>query len=130
MSYSIDFRKKVIKYVLSRGSKAYASRLFGISEPIIYRWIKKFNKEYLGYPKPSRPWKKIKPDVLLNLFDKNPSWKLEDFAKSFNVCISVRSLAFKSLKITRKKRPIYTKNATNRNAEYFWQRSVIKQKKD
>jgi transposase len=66
MSYSINLRKKVIDYVNEGGSKASASKIFEVSQPIIYRWLKKFCLGDLSDPKPKRPWKKIYPVSLLN----------------------------------------------------------------
>ena len=39
MSYSSDFRKCVLDFVANGGSKAEASRRFGISRGIIYEWL-------------------------------------------------------------------------------------------
>ena len=39
MSYSSDFRKCVLDFVDNGGSKAEASRRFGISRGIIYEWL-------------------------------------------------------------------------------------------
>ena len=39
MSYSSDFRKCVLDFVSNSGSKAEASRRFGISHTCIYKWL-------------------------------------------------------------------------------------------
>ena len=63
---------------------------------------------------------KIDPNELMQQVSQNPNYKLEDFAKVFNVTKVAICLAFKTLKITRKKRPLYTKNETKQNVKYFW----------
>ena len=40
MSYSSDLRKCVLDFISKGGSKAAASRRFGISRAIIYKWLK------------------------------------------------------------------------------------------
>ena len=129
MSYSIDLRKKVIDYVNEGGSKASASRLFGISQPIIYRWLKKYCLGDLRDSKPKRPWRKIDPVSLLNLVNQNPGWQLKDFAELFKVRPASMCHAFKVLQITRKKSPTCIKKETKKNAEYFWTISNNTQKK-
>lgn len=41
MSYSIDFRQRVVSHVRSGCSQEEASRLFRVSRKTIYRWLEK-----------------------------------------------------------------------------------------
>jgi putative transposase len=120
MGCSLDFKKRVIKYIEEGASKRAASKVFDVSETSIYRWIKQAKTGDLKYKKPNRPWRKIDPSRLIKLVEENPSAKQEDYAKILNVSKSAIGWAFKSLKITRKKSPRYIKNETNINEKYFW----------
>jgi transposase len=39
MSYSLDFRKRVIAYIQEGGSKVDAARIFAVGRDTIYRWL-------------------------------------------------------------------------------------------
>ena len=41
MSYSIDFRRRVLAFVEEGGSKAKAARLFKVHPSTIYEWLKR-----------------------------------------------------------------------------------------
>ncbi len=129
MSYSIDFRSRVVDYVIEGGNKNEACAIFKISLPTLNKWIKKFYSGSLADTKPRRPWKKINADKLLEYVNKNPNLTLKHYAEVFNVKSSSMCNAFKVLKITRKKRVHYTKSEMNKNVKYFWQVSRMSQKK-
>jgi len=130
MVYSIDLRKKVVEYISAGGSKSSASKIFKIHRNTITKWFNLSKHGSLSDPKPHRPWKKIVPEELLEAVSKNSSWLLSDFARVFKVTTAAICLAFKSLKITRKKRLIYTENETKKSVEYFWQRSTNSTRKN
>lgn len=121
MSYSIDLRRSVLSYIAEGGSKSKACKIFKISRPTLDRWEKKLNDGNLEDAKPKRPWRKIVVDKLLTYLEQNPNCTLKHYAKLFNVKSSSMCAAFKILKITRKKRPIYTESEMKKNVEYFWQ---------
>jgi transposase len=104
MSYSLDFRERVIKFVQDCGSKVDARIIFGISCPTIYRWLKR--KAASGSPadpKPNRSWKKLDPVALASYVKAYPDFTLIEYAKHFGSSSRGVGLALKRLKITRKK---------------------------
>ena len=129
MSYSVDLRVKVLGYIKQNKSRQEASKIFGVHINTIDRWLKLQKRGNLRDPKPKRPWKKIDPIVLLEAVQNNPGWTLSNFANLFKVTTAAICLSFKTLKITRKKRVIYTENETKKNVEYFWKISAATLKK-
>jgi len=109
MSYSIDLREKVLKYVEKGGSISEASRLFDISRPAIYQWIKKKNLGSLKDKPPRRPWRKINPEEVTAFVEKHSDLTLADYAKHFGIKPSSMFNVFKRLNISRKKRQFVTK---------------------
>ncbi|AIL64419.1 Transposase [Rickettsiales bacterium Ac37b] len=129
MAYSLDLRKKVIHYVNKGYTREEAARIFGIGERTIYRWLSRSKSGNLAATRAAKPWKKLDPIKLLNEVSKNSNWLLSDFAKVFNVSTAAICLAFKTLGITRKKRPHSIVNGMKQNGNYFWQLSqTIKRK--
>ncbi len=62
MTYSTDLRKKVLQFVEKCGSITEGARVFGISKPTSYNWLKLQEKEgSLAAKRPKRPWRKIIP---------------------------------------------------------------------
>jgi transposase len=121
MSYSIDLRERVITFIESGGSKVDAAHIFGVCRVTVYKWLRK--KSETGTVKdapPKRGWKKINPQALIDYVNKFPDLTLADYAKHF--CASAPSvcLAFKRLKITRKKRPPFIGSEMKKNAAHFW----------
>ena len=61
MSYSIDLRERVIKFIENGGSKMEAVRTFSVCRVTIYSWLKKKAvKGTLKDDPPKRGWKTIK----------------------------------------------------------------------
>lgn len=50
MRYSQDFRKRVIDFISTGGSKAETSRRFGVSRRCIYNWLDA--EDPIAYEKP------------------------------------------------------------------------------
>lgn len=103
MSYSIDLREKVLKYVEEGGSISEAARLFDISRPAIYQWVKKKKAGSLKDEPPRRPWRKINPQEVIAFVEKHSDLRLADYAKHFGIKASSMFNVFKRLKISRKK---------------------------
>ena len=104
MTYSTDLRKKVLQFIEECGSITEAARVFGISKPTIYNWLKLNKKEGSVAPKrPRRPWRKIIPSVLMDLLEKHPDWTLKQYGEYFGMTQPSMSNAFARLKITQKK---------------------------
>jgi transposase len=121
MSYSLDFRIMVLKYIDVNGNISEASRIFGISRTTIGTWLKKQAEH--GSPaalKLTRSWKKLDPAVLESYVKEHSDCTLIEYARHFG--ISSRGVGFilKRLKISRKKRPHCTKKDVKRSVRYFW----------
>jgi putative transposase len=119
MSYSIDLRERVVKFVEEGGSIAEGARLFDVSRPTIYQWIKKKSSGSLKDNPPKRPWKKIDPQALITFVQKHSDLTLAEYAKHFGIKPSSMFNAFKRLKITRKKRPCNTKKGMKASEQHF-----------
>lgn len=128
MKYSTDLRRKVIEAIEQGKSIAEASRVFSISRPAIYKWLRK--KEFDGNlsDKPRRKtWKKIDPKVLIAFIKDHPDLTLAEYAKHFKASAVAVCRAFKRLKITRKKRHVFIKNEMRPSVQHFWSRSKSSQ---
>lgn len=104
MSYTLDLRDRVIKFIEEGGKKVDAARIFGVCRFSIYSWLTK--KAETGTVKddpPKRGWKKINPQVLISYVNQNPDLTLAEYAQHFGTSAPSVCLAFKRLKITRKK---------------------------
>ena len=121
MSYSLDLRERVITFIEEGGSKVDAARIFDVSRNTIYSWLtKKAERGTLKDDPPKRGWKKINPEALIAYVNQNPDLTLAEYARHFGASAPSVCLAFKRLKITRKKRRPFTENETKKNAQHFW----------
>ncbi len=102
MAHSIDLRRRVLAYVEGGGSKAEAARLFQISRPRIYEWLKR--KDNLS-PQKSGPkgGHKIDSEHLQAQVRLRPDATLHELAAQHHVHYSTISYALKRLEVTRKK---------------------------
>jgi len=124
MSYSNDLRKKIIEFIDKGNSVAETSKVFGITKPTIYRWLKKLKYEgSLSDKPPKRAWKKIDPNLLTVFVKQHPDFTLLEYAKHFKTSAMAICRALKKLKITRKKRLVFTKKEMKKSVHYFWSRS-------
>ena len=124
MSYSIDLRKRVVKFVEDGGSKTEASQVFNVTRATVYRWLRKQQTTgtVADQPPKRKGWRKLEPTALLKYVAEHPNLRLIDVAKAFNASIPSVCIMFKRLKITRKKRLFYIKKAIRKDARYFWSR--------
>jgi len=121
MSYSIDLRERVIKFIEDGGSKVEAACTFSVCRDTIYSWLKKKAvKGTLKDDPPKRGWKKIEPSALLAYVQQHPDLILAEYGKHFGAKSSSICMALKRLKVTRKKRQLSTKNAMKTNVQHFW----------
>lgn len=121
MSYSIDLRKKVLKYVEEGGSVTEAARLFDISRPAIYQWIKKKSAGSLEDQPPKRPWRKINPEEVIAFVEKHSDLTLAEYGEHFGIKASSMFNVFKRLKISRKKKTISYKERDEHKRAVFLQ---------
>jgi len=103
MSYSIDLRKKVLKFVSSGGTQLEAARHFNINPSTIYIWKK---REELA-PTPRKTWhNKINKQELIQYVNDNDDKLLREYAEHFGVHINAIWEALRRLKIRKKKHEV------------------------
>jgi transposase len=102
MTYSVDFRKKVVKFVHDGGGQAEAARHFDISLWCVRDWLarKDLRPEQKGVPRQ----RKLDKDRLRAHVRDNPDAVLRERAAHFGVHISSMGWALNNLKLTHKKR--------------------------
>jgi putative transposase len=126
MKYSQDLRKKVIEFIEQGKGIAETSRIFGISRPAIYKWLKmkKLDGDLLDRPRRGT-WKKIDPELLIAFIKDHPDLSLAEYAKHFKASAVAICRAFKKLKITRKKRHIFIRKGMKPSVQHFWHMSSL-----
>ena len=101
MAYSLDFRKKVVSFVSSGGTKKAASHLFGISIWCVNDWCsrKDLAADYSACGLSRKfNWELLREDVRVN-----PDKFLYERAAEFNVNTHSIWYALKAMKISYKK---------------------------
>lgn len=102
MTYSIDFRKKVLSIKEKEGlSFEKTSKRFGVSKRAVFNWSKSL------YPKvnKNRPCLKIDMEKFKQDLDYNPDSYQYERAERFGVSKSAIWYALKRTQVTYKKRP-------------------------
>ncbi len=110
MSYSSDFRKCVLDYIRNGGSKAAASRRFGISRTCIYKWLTAQDPLLSEKPGPRGP-RSLDYQALRQHVADFPDATQKERAAHFGVSRHSIWYGLKTLHITRKKRRVPTKNS-------------------
>ena len=100
MTYSLDLRERVVRYVNNGGSKASASRKFEVSVWCVQDWC---NRENLAPKKHGRRRRKLDWDSLKEDVRRYPDKLLRERAATFGVYINAIDYALKQMKITHKK---------------------------
>ena len=101
MAYSLDLRKKVVRFVSSGGMKKEASQLFGVSVWCVNNWCsrKDLAADYSACGLSRKfDWDLLREDVRMN-----PDKFLYERASEFNVYTHSIWYALKSMKISYKK---------------------------
>ena len=103
--YSLDLRKRVIKYIKDGNSVKKTSKIFGISIRTIFNW-KKLSKLSNLEPKNNKIRKpqKINPESLKLYIETNPEQTLEQIAKYFKTSIPAIFYRIKELNFVYKKK--------------------------
>lgn len=115
MTYSLDLRKKALKYLENGGTREATSKIFGVTSRTLANWLRKQKQQDLA-PKKRRPSpSKIDSDKLKEYIQKHPEAYLREIAKEF--CSSLQAIfyACKRLNITLKKRSRTIKKETKKN---------------
>ena len=103
MSYSSDLRKCVLVFIRKGGSKASASREFGVSRTCIYKWLKAEDPLACEKPGPRGP-RELDYDALRQHVADFPDATQSERAAHFGVSRHGIWYALRKLNITRKKR--------------------------
>jgi len=83
MSYSIDYRQRVISFIEAGGSKAQASRLFNVHPTTIYEW---WGRKSDLSPRPAKTRRgKIDKEALCRHVADHPDALLRERADHFGV---------------------------------------------
>ena len=106
MSYSLDLRKKVIRFLEKTPNMLEASRNFDVSYNTVRDWFKAYKEENRLAPRePYRQapykldWEEFKIFV-----EENPDWHQAEYAARFNVSRSQIGKVLKILGFTHKKK--------------------------
>jgi len=121
--YSIDLRRRVLEYIEETGDKTKASQLFKVGIATIYRWIAR--KKQTGSIEPSLKKvykKKIEDQKLIDYVENHPDHFLAEIATHFNTTLQAIFYALKRLKITRKKRPRFTKKEMRKPEQHLYKK--------
>lgn len=102
MTYSIDFRKKVVAFVKTGGGQAEAARHFDISLWCVRDWLarKDLQPQQKGVPRQ----RKLDKDAVRAHVRDYPDALLRERAVHFGVRLSSMGEALQQMKLTRKKR--------------------------
>ncbi|BFD47609.1 MAG: IS630 transposase-related protein [Wolbachia endosymbiont of Sergentomyia squamirostris] len=117
--YSLDLRKKVIEYVNSGHSKAEVCRVFKIGKNTIFEWLKKLKNGSLERKKRENKARKLDEQKLIEYIKKHPDRIMSEIAKDFKLSKNCIWKGLKRLKITRKKRPQFTKKVMKTSVKNF-----------
>ncbi len=100
MAYSLDLRKRVVGFVENGGSKAEASRRFGVSLWCVDDW---FKRDDLAPRLSSVRNRKIDREALRRHVQQNPDALLRERAEHFGVRVSAIWYQMHKMKLTHKK---------------------------
>ncbi len=112
MAYSLDLRKRVVKYIENGGSITQAAALFQVGRATIYRWL---GRQDLKPTQVKHRRRKLDLPALEKDVAENPSARLIDRAKKFGVRPSTIHYALKKLKLRRRKSITLSSQKPNEN---------------
>ena len=101
MTYSLDFRKKVVAFVQNGGSQAQAARRFDISLWCVRNWLQR--KDLKSQQKGVLRRRKLDKNALRKHVKDYPDALLRERAAHFGVGINSIYVALKTIKLTYKK---------------------------
>mgnify|MGYP001065753582 CR=1 FL=1 len=109
MSHSTDIRQKMLDFVNKGGEIKEACNIFNVSRSSFQRWVIRLKKtgsleEYIRKDKPY----KIDNTELKKFIKNKPDAYLNEISSHFKVTLACISIALKRLKISRKKKVIFT----------------------
>ena len=101
MTYSLDLRQRVLKFVTDGGTMADAGRIFAVHHKTVYCWLKSEDLRPKSPPKSRN--RKLNQQAIFEHVKKHPEMILRDRAKHFGVTNNAIWYQFKKLGITLKK---------------------------
>ena len=115
MSYSEDYRKRVVEYRKEGHTLKETHEIFKVAIVTIRTWEKMLKEEGTLAKKPlKRSFRKIDPEKLKDYIAAHPDAYLREIAVEFKCCETALTYALRRLKITRKKRRSVTRSKTLR----------------
>lgn len=116
MSYSVDYRNRVVEYLAEGHTQAQAQAVFKVGRTTIKAWKKLLSETGRLEPKELKRSARIYDSEKLRTYIENhPQATLKEIAKEFGGSISGAADALKREKITFKKQHLHTVNATRKN---------------
>lgn len=109
MTYSLDLRQRVVKFVENGGSKAEASRRYEVSRWCVQDWCQRPN---LAPKKVKRRSRKLDWEALRRDVQENPDALLRERAEHFGVHINAIWYALKEMEQTYKKNAVVSTKET------------------
>lgn len=123
MTYSLDLRKKALKYLDKTGDRKKVVEAFGITLRTLVNWIRR-EREGLLSPKPRRSAPSlIDTQKLRDFVQRHPDAYLREIAEEFGSTAQGIFYACRRLKISLKKRPPTTKRGMKRKEESLSKKS-------
>jgi putative transposase len=113
MSYSIDYRKRVMSFVKEGGSKREAARLFKLSPNTVYQWLQRGTDLKPRVATVRR--RKLDKKVLMQHVQQNPDATLRERAAHFGVTVNAIWVAKKRLRIVKKTTALHRKMSYEKN---------------
>lgn len=117
MTYSLDLRKKVLKYIENGGTWESASKIFDVTKQTLANWLRKQKLQDLAPKARRQSPSKIDSDKLKKYIEDHPGDYLREIAKEFGSTLQGVFYACKRLHITLKKRQSTTKKETKKNVK-------------
>ena len=120
MSYDKKFRKRVINFIEEGNTWEKAIQVFRVSRDTLRKWLKMYKESGSLEDAPrERSFYKIDPEKVKQYLENYPDAYTREIADALGCSESGIFYVFNKLKITRKKRPKFTKNVTKKNVKYL-----------
>jgi transposase len=105
-AYSIDLRKKVIKFIEEGNSQQSATKIYSLNKATVNRWWQRYKKEGHVNPRVNLGRKpKIDRAELKKYVDAHPDSRLYDISLKFMVSVNAIHRWLKKLGYSYKKKP-------------------------
>lgn len=119
MTYSLDLRKKALKYIENGGTWNSASQTFGVAIRTLAHWLSRQKKNNLSPKARQTGSYKIDENRLKDFIAKNPDAYLREIAEEFKTTIPAIFYACRRSKLVLKKRLDTTRKETKKKDGNF-----------